>query len=178
MAVPYTIDDRLAHLEAAQRGLAHPCVALRASGAAEQVSADSRSMSKVLGGPPALLGLLQHDVFAWMREDGYGPPNPHPLPFENVTGDVIVSRSTVKDSTGIPRPAPYTIEEHTRWLQQLHHQMTLQQQAAERPAAYAPPGGAPARVSPTTQVGGADAASEEGETIDTFLMEKLQLLQL
>ena len=28
MAVPYTIDDRLAHLEAAQRGLAHPCVAL------------------------------------------------------------------------------------------------------------------------------------------------------
>ena len=127
MAVPYTIDDRLAHLEAAQRGLAHPCVALRASGAAEQVYADSRSMSKVLGGPPALLGLLQHDVFAWMREDGYGPPNPHPLPFENVTGDVIVSRSTVKDSTGIPRPAPYTIEEHTRWLQQLHHQMTLQQ---------------------------------------------------
>ena len=139
MAVPYTIDDRLAHLEAAQRGLAHPCVALRASGAAEQVSADSRSMSKVLGGPPALLGLLQHDVFAWMREDGYGPPNPHPLPFENVTGDVIVSRSTVKDSTGIPRPAPYTIEEHTRWLQQLHHQMTLQQQAAERPPPYTAP---------------------------------------
>ena len=139
MAVPYTIDDRLAHLEAAQRGLAHPCVALRASGAAEQVYADSRSMSKVLGGPPALLGLLQHDVFAWMREDGYGPPNPHPLPFENVTGDVIVSRSTVKDSTGIPRPAPYTIEEHTRWLQQLHHQMTLQQQAAERPPPYTAP---------------------------------------